>query len=138
MTDEEHRSTPHDLLGEDDVAKAVRAVLIKIPLGPPGNTASTGCSLNQTLSSLHPEILSQLRIFFSGFGLALDQEFQCCGNWSVLPAPRSLSTSSFEIHTPLSISRIASIPCELPAVLPEARCSSTRFTPSTPSCPQIV
>lgn len=32
--------------------------------------------ISQTLSSLHPEILQQLRIFFFGFGLALGQEFQ--------------------------------------------------------------
>jgi len=32
--------------------------------------------ISQTLFSLHPEILQQLRIFFFGFGLALGQEFQ--------------------------------------------------------------
>jgi hypothetical protein len=32
--------------------------------------------ISQTLSSLHPEILQQLRIFFFGFGLGLGQEFQ--------------------------------------------------------------
>ena len=31
---------------------------------------------SQTLSSLHPEILQQLRIFFFGFGLGPGQEFQ--------------------------------------------------------------
>lgn len=32
--------------------------------------------ISQTLSSLDPEIVQQLRIFFFGFGLALGQEFQ--------------------------------------------------------------
>ena len=32
--------------------------------------------ISQTLSSLHSEILQQLRIFFFGFGLGLGQEFQ--------------------------------------------------------------
>ena len=32
--------------------------------------------ISQTFSSLHPEILQQLRIFFFGFGLGLGQEFQ--------------------------------------------------------------
>jgi len=32
--------------------------------------------ISQTLSSIHPEIVQQLRIFFFGFGLALGQEFQ--------------------------------------------------------------
>lgn len=32
--------------------------------------------ISQTLSSLHQEILQQLRIFFFGFGLGLGQEFQ--------------------------------------------------------------
>lgn len=32
--------------------------------------------IRQTLSSLHPEILQQLRIFFFGLGLGLGQEFQ--------------------------------------------------------------
>ena len=32
--------------------------------------------ISQTLSSLHKEIIGQLRIFFFGFGLALGTEFQ--------------------------------------------------------------
>lgn len=32
--------------------------------------------ISQTLSSLHSEIIQQLRIFFFGFGLSLGQEFQ--------------------------------------------------------------
>jgi hypothetical protein len=32
--------------------------------------------ISQTLSSIHTEIIQQLRIFFFGFGLGLGQEFQ--------------------------------------------------------------
>jgi hypothetical protein len=75
IIDEAHRLAPRDLPGEDDAAKEVRAVLIDAAR----TTRKYGLGwlfISQTLSSLHPEILRQLRIFFFGFGLALGQEFQ--------------------------------------------------------------
>lgn len=75
IIDEAHRLAPRDLPGEDDAAKAVRSVLIDAAR----TTRKYGLGwlfISQTLSSLHPEILGQLRIFFFGFGLALGQEFQ--------------------------------------------------------------
>jgi len=75
IIDEAHRLAPRDLPGEDDAAKAVRAVLIDAAR----TTRKYGLGwlfISQTLSSLHSEILGQLRIFFFGFGLALGQEFQ--------------------------------------------------------------
>lgn len=75
IIDEAHRLAPRDLPGEDDAAKAVRAVLIDAAR----TTRKYGLGwlfISQTLSSLHPEILQQLRIFFFGFGLALGQEYQ--------------------------------------------------------------
>jgi hypothetical protein len=75
IIDEAHRLAPRDLPDRDDAAKAVRAVLIDAAR----TTRKYGLGwlfISQTLSSLHPEILRQLRIFFFGFGLALGQEFQ--------------------------------------------------------------
>jgi hypothetical protein len=75
IIDEAHRLAPRELSSEDDAAKAVRGVLIDAAR----TTRKYGLGwlfISQTLSSLHPEILQQLRIFFFGFGLALGQEFQ--------------------------------------------------------------
>jgi hypothetical protein len=75
VIDEAHRLAPRELSSEDNAAKAVRAVLIDAAR----TTRKYGLGwlfISQTLSSLHPEILQQLRIFFFGFGLALGQEFQ--------------------------------------------------------------
>jgi DNA helicase HerA-like ATPase len=75
VIDEAHRLAPRELPSEDDAAKAVRGVLIDAAR----TTRKYGLGwlfISQTLSSLHPEILQQLRIFFFGFGLALGQEFQ--------------------------------------------------------------
>lgn len=75
VIDEAHRLAPRDLLSEDDGARGVRGVLIDAAR----TTRKYGLGwlfISQTLSSLHPEILQQLRIFFFGFGLALGQEFQ--------------------------------------------------------------
>ena len=75
VIDEAHRFAPRELLLEDDAAKGVRGVLIDAAR----TTRKYGLGwlfISQTLSSLHPEILQQLRIFFFGFGLALGQEFQ--------------------------------------------------------------
>jgi hypothetical protein len=75
VIDEAHRLAPRELPSEDDAARGVRAVLIDAAR----TTRKYGLGwlfISQTLSSLHPEILQQLRIFFFGFGLALGQEFQ--------------------------------------------------------------
>jgi DNA helicase HerA-like ATPase len=75
VIDEAHRLAPRELPREDDAAKAVRSVLIDAAR----TTRKYGLGwlfISQTLSSLHPEILQQLRILFFGFGLGLGQEFQ--------------------------------------------------------------
>lgn len=73
--DEAHRLAPRELPAEDDAARGVRSKLIDAAR----TTRKYGLGwlfISQTLSSLHPEILQQLRIFFFGFGLGLGQEFQ--------------------------------------------------------------
>lgn len=75
VIDEAHRLAPRGLPREDDAALGVRAALVDAAR----TTRKYGLGwlfISQTLSSLHPEILQQLRIFFFGFGLALGQEFQ--------------------------------------------------------------
>lgn len=75
VIDEAHRLAPRELPTDDDGARGVRTVLIDAAR----TTRKYGLGwlfISQTLSSLHPEILQQLRIFFFGFGLALGQEFQ--------------------------------------------------------------
>jgi hypothetical protein len=75
VIDEAHRLAPRELPRDDDAAHGVRAVLIDAAR----TTRKYGLGwlfISQTLSSLHGEILQQLRIFFFGFGLALGQEFQ--------------------------------------------------------------
>jgi len=75
VIDEAHRLAPRELPGENDAARGVRSVLIDAAR----TTRKYGLGwlfISQTLSSLHPEILQQLRIFFFGFGLGLGQEFQ--------------------------------------------------------------
>jgi len=75
VIDEAHRLAPRELPSDDDAAKGVRGVLIDAAR----TTRKYGLGwlfISQTLSSLHPEILQQLRIFFFGFGLGLGQEFQ--------------------------------------------------------------
>jgi hypothetical protein len=75
VIDEAHKLAPRELPTDDDAAKGVRSVLIDAVR----TTRKYGLGwlfVNQTLSSLHPEILQQLRIFFFGFGLGLGQEFQ--------------------------------------------------------------
>lgn len=74
VIDEAHRLAPRELPREDDAARGVRSVLIDAAR----TTRKYGLGwlfISQTLSSLHPEILQQLRIFFFGFGLGLGQEF---------------------------------------------------------------
>jgi hypothetical protein len=75
VIDEAHRLAPRELPRDDDAAHSVRAVLVDAAR----TTRKYGLGwlfISQTLSSLHGEILQQLRIFFFGFGLALGQEFQ--------------------------------------------------------------
>jgi hypothetical protein len=75
VIDEAHRLAPRELPPDDDAARGVRTILIDAPR----TTRKYGLGwmfISQTLSSLHPEIVQQLRIFFFGFGLALGQEFQ--------------------------------------------------------------
>ena len=75
VIDEAHRLAPRELPSEADAARGVRNVLIDAAR----TTRKYGLGwlfISQTLSSLHPEILQQLRIFFFGFGLGLGQEFQ--------------------------------------------------------------
>ncbi len=75
VIDEAHRLAPRELPREDDAARGVRSVLIDAAR----TTRKYGLGwlfISQTLSSLHAEILQQLRIFFFGFGLGLGQEYQ--------------------------------------------------------------
>ena len=74
IIDEAHRLAPRSLPREDDAAHGVRSVLIDAAR----TTRKYGLGwlfISQTLSSLHEEILQQLRISFFGFGLSLGQEF---------------------------------------------------------------
>ena len=75
VIDESHRLAPRNLPRDDDAARAVRYALVDAAR----TTRKYGLGwlfISQTLSSLHAEILQQLRIFFFGFGLGLGQEFQ--------------------------------------------------------------
>jgi DNA helicase HerA-like ATPase len=75
VMDEAHRLAPRDIPPEEEEAKAVRATLIDAVR----TTRKDGLGwmfISQTLSSLHSEILHQLRISFFSFGLALGSEFQ--------------------------------------------------------------
>ncbi len=75
VIDEAHRLAPRELPTDDEAAKAVRGVLIDAAR----TTRKYGLGwlfISQTLSSLHTEILQQLRIMFFGFGLGLGQEYQ--------------------------------------------------------------
>lgn len=75
LIDEAHRLAPRRLPENDDAAARVRSVLIDAVR----TTRKYGLGwlfISQTLSSLHTEILQQLRIQFFGFGLSMGQEFQ--------------------------------------------------------------
>jgi len=75
IIDEAHRLAPRDLPKEEEAARQVRRVLIDTAR----TTRKYGLGwlfISQTLSSIHTEIIQQLRIFFFGFGLGLGQEFQ--------------------------------------------------------------
>lgn len=73
VLDEAHRLAPRDKL-EDEKQESVRRSL----LDAVRTTRKYGLGwmfISQTLSSLHKEIIGQLRIFFFGYGLALGTEF---------------------------------------------------------------
>lgn len=75
VIDEAHRLAPRELPREDDAVRSVRSRLVDAAR----TTRKYGLGwlfISQTLSSLHMEILQQLRISFFGFGLALGQEYQ--------------------------------------------------------------
>lgn len=73
VIDEAHRLAPHSMPREDDAGRDVRAILVDAAR----TTRKYGLGwlfISQTLSSLHLDILQQLRISFFGFGLGLGQE----------------------------------------------------------------
>lgn len=75
LMDEAHRLAPRQLPENSDTAAGVRKILIDAVR----TTRKYGLGwlfISQTLSSLHAEILHQLRIQFFGFGLSMGQEFQ--------------------------------------------------------------
>lgn len=75
LIDEAHRLAPRYMPDEEETARAVRGVLIDAVR----TTRKYGLGwlfISQTLSSVHRELLDQIRIFFFGFGLGLGQEFQ--------------------------------------------------------------
>ncbi|MDH7506040.1 MAG: ATPase, partial [Candidatus Acetothermia bacterium] len=74
LIDEAHRLAPRED-PESEEKKAVRSILIDAAR----TTRKYGVGwlfISQTLSSLHREILEQLRIFFFGFGLGMGAEFK--------------------------------------------------------------
>jgi DNA helicase HerA-like ATPase len=74
VIDEAHRLAPRQVPEDADDVKAVRGQLIDAVR----TTRKYGLGwlfISQTLSSLHQEILQQLRISFFGFGLGLGTEF---------------------------------------------------------------
>lgn len=75
LIDEAHRLAPRQLPENGSTSGGVRNVLIDAVR----TTRKYGLGwlfISQTLSSLHTEILQQLRIQFFGFGLSMGQEFQ--------------------------------------------------------------
>ncbi len=73
IIDEAHRLAPREA-PQDDTEKRVRSVLVDAAR----TTRKYGLGwlfISQTLSSLHKEIISQLRINFFGFGLSMGTEF---------------------------------------------------------------
>ena len=74
MIDEAHRLAPREEPDSDE-KKAIRGLLIDSAR----TTRKYGVGwmfISQTLSSLHREIVEQLRIFFFGFGLSMGAEFK--------------------------------------------------------------
>jgi len=74
LLDEAHRLAPRESPDNEDL-RAVRNIFIDAVR----TTRKYGVGwmfISQTLSSLHREIIGQLRIFFFGFGLGMGTEFQ--------------------------------------------------------------
>ena len=74
LMDEAHRLAPREDPGNEE-KKAIRTILIDAAR----TTRKYGVGwmfISQTLSSLHREIVEQLRIFFFGFGLSMGTEFR--------------------------------------------------------------
>ena len=74
LMDEAHRLAPREDPGNEE-KRAIRALLIDAAR----TTRKYGVGwmfISQTLSSLHREIVGQLRIFFFGFGLGMGAEFR--------------------------------------------------------------
>jgi hypothetical protein len=74
LLDEAHRLAPRES-PENDELRAVRGIFIDAVR----TTRKYGVGwmfISQTLSSLHREIIGQLRIFFFGFGLGMGAEFR--------------------------------------------------------------
>lgn len=77
LIDEAHRLAPRDEPDNQEL-KSVRAIFIDAVR----TTRKYGVGwmfISQTLSSLHREIIEQLRIFFFGFGLGMGSEFKALG-----------------------------------------------------------
>ena len=77
MIDEAHRLAPREEPDNQEL-KLVRAIFIDAVR----TTRKYGVGwmfISQTLSSLHREIIEQLRIFFFGFGLGMGSEFKALG-----------------------------------------------------------
>jgi len=78
IMDEAHRLAPRHVPQEEEETRAVRDTLIDAVR----TTRKYGLGwmfISQTLSSLHTEILQQLRISFFGFGLSMGNEFAALG-----------------------------------------------------------
>ena len=74
LIDEAHRLAPREE-SDNEEKKALRSILIDAAR----TTRKYGLGwlfISQTLSSLHREIIEQLRIFFFGFGLGMGTEFR--------------------------------------------------------------
>jgi ABC-type oligopeptide transport system ATPase subunit len=92
IMDEAHRLAPRDDPGNSEKA-AIRSILIDAAR----TTRKYGVGwmfISQTLSSLHKEIVEQLRIFFFGFGLGMGTEFKAL---SELVGGRSNSLDLYQL-----------------------------------------
>ncbi len=75
VIDEAHRLAPRDSRRDEFGDRTIRSTLVDAAR----TTRKYGLGwlfISQTLSSLDPEIIRQMRIFFFGFGLSLGQEYQ--------------------------------------------------------------
>lgn len=92
VMDEAHRLAPREDPGNSEKA-AIRSILIDAAR----TTRKYGVGwmfISQTLSSLHKEIIEQLRIFFFGFGLGMGTEFKAL---SELVGGRSNSLDLYQL-----------------------------------------